>query len=397
VMDALNFEYPNYERLNNGVEGQKRKMIVSVLSRQAARMVKEDEEILKRRKSSPESKVASPKKRKVVAPKEKTTEIEEETPSTPSAADMEEILKVMTESLPIKLNPLGPHLTKLLQKKKEPSAAKKSAGPKRRRIITVIEAIEETPPPASASKITPAVEGATAAEATPTEAATAEAATDEDTNLESTFSDIDKMLLNMAAEEAATAAEETLATMPRKEKEIAEDTSEEKDFNFQNIIGQKLSKAEKEELRDYAISCGYKPGALLFGGIDDESLGCLRDRTGAKVSSTLSKSISFPKLEADISRYRRQHIVGSLFYSNFKVKIFLWLFIVLTTKVVFAQSMLLSKALRMQQDLEDKKHEVIIEGLESKIKDHEATLEKKDFELQTMEGLLAEAEAKLQD
>ena len=140
------------------------------------------------------------------------------------------------------------------------------------------------------------------------------------------------MLLNMAAEEAATAAEETLATVPRKEKEIAEDTSEEKDFNFQNILGQKLSKAEKEELRDYAISCGYQPGALLFGGIDDESLGCLRDRTGAKVISTLSKSIGFPKLEADISRYRRQHIIGSLFYSNFKVKTFLRLFIVLTTK-----------------------------------------------------------------
>jgi hypothetical protein len=75
-------------------------------------------------------------------------------------------------------------------------------------------------------------------------------------------------------------------------------------------------------LKDYAISCGYKPGALLFGGIDDESLGCLQDRTGAKVISTLSKSIGFPKLEADISRYRRQHIVGSLFYSNFKVKTF---------------------------------------------------------------------------
>jgi hypothetical protein len=130
------------------------------------------------------------------------------------------------------------------------------------------------------------------------------------------------MLLNMAAEEAATAAEETLATVPWKEKEIAEDTSEEKDFNFQNIIGQKLSKAEKEELRDYAISCGYQPGALLFGGIDDESLGCLRDRTGAKVISTLSKSIGFPKLVADISRYRQQHIVGSLFYSNFKVNFF---------------------------------------------------------------------------
>jgi hypothetical protein len=288
-------------------------------------MVKEDEEILKKRKSSPEPKVAASKKRKAAASKPKTTEIEEETPSTPSAADVEEILKVMTESLPIKLSPLGPHLTKLLQKKEEePSAAKKSAGPKKRRIISVIEAIEETPPPSSASKITPVIKGAASAEAAP-----AEAATIEDINIESTFSDIDKMLLNIATEEAATAAEETLATVPRKEKEIAEDTLEEKDFNFQNIIGQKLSKAEKEELRDYAISCGYQPGALLFGGIDDESLGCLRDRTGAKVISTLLKSIGFPKLEADISRYRRQHIVGSLFYSNFMVKIFLRLFIVL--------------------------------------------------------------------
>jgi hypothetical protein len=43
--------------------------------------------------------------------------------------------------------------------------------------------------------------------------------------------------------------------------------------------------------------------------------------------------------------------------------------------------MLLSKDLRMQQDLEDKKYEVIIEGLQSKIKDQITTLEKKDFEL----------------
>jgi ribosomal protein L24 len=49
----------------------------------------------------------------------------------------------------------------------------------------------------------------------------------------------------------------------------------------------------------------------------------------------------------------------------------------------------------MQQDLEDKKNEVIIEGLESKIKDHEAALENKDFVLQTMEGSLAEAQAEI--
>jgi hypothetical protein len=265
VMDALNFEYPDYERLNKGAEGQKRKRILSVLSRQAARMVKEDEEAIKKRKSSPEPKVAAPKKRKAAAPKPKTTEVEEETPSTPSAADVEEILKVMTKSLPIKLlSPLGPHLTKLIQKKGEPSVAKKSARPKRQRIITLIEAIEETPPPASASKITPAAEVATATEAAPTEATTTEAATAEATNLESTFSDIDKMLLNMAAEEAAATAEETLATVPGKGKEIAEDISEEKDFNFQNIIGQELSKTEKEELREYAISCGCDTPGVSF-------------------------------------------------------------------------------------------------------------------------------------
>jgi hypothetical protein len=130
VMDALNFEYPDYERLNKGAEGQKRKRIVSIVGREAARMVEEDEEILKKRKFSPKPKVVAPKKRKVAAPKQKASDIEEETPSTPSAADVEEILKVMTESLPIKLSPLGPHLTKLLQKEKEPSIAKKPAGPK---------------------------------------------------------------------------------------------------------------------------------------------------------------------------------------------------------------------------------------------------------------------------
>jgi hypothetical protein len=47
-------------------KGKKKKdcRIVSVLSRQAARMVKEDENVLKKRKSSPEPKVAGLKKRK---------------------------------------------------------------------------------------------------------------------------------------------------------------------------------------------------------------------------------------------------------------------------------------------------------------------------------------------
>jgi hypothetical protein len=227
-MDTLNFEYPNYERLSKGAEATKRKRVVSVLSRQDARMVKEDEEALKKRKSSPEPKVPISKKRMAATPEPKVAEVEEETPSTPSAAEVEEILKVMTESLPIKLlSPLGPQLTKLLQKKDEPLAEKKVVGPKKRRIIIVMQAIEETPPPASASKMTPAAEA---------------------TNLETTLSAIDKVLLDLAAKETAAAAEEVMTAVPEKGKEIAEDISEEKGFNFQNIIGQELSKAENEEL-----------------------------------------------------------------------------------------------------------------------------------------------------
>jgi hypothetical protein len=316
-MDALNFEYPDYERLSKGAEGTKRKRVVSVLSRQAARMVKEDEKTLKKRKSSPKPKAATSKKRRDATLEPKVAEMEEETPSTPSAAEVEEILKVMTESLPIKLlSPLGPQLMKLLQKKDEPSAMKKAVGPKKRRIITVMQAIEETPPPASASKMTPAAEADTSVESAAAEA----------TNLESTLSAIDKVLLDMAVEETIAAKEEVMAAVSEKGKGIAEDTSEEKGFSFHNLVGQELSKAEKEEQQEYAISCGYQLGAMLFGGINEEALGCIRDCTRAKIISTLLKSVGFPKLEADISSYQRQHIIGSLFYSNFKVKFFPQLF-----------------------------------------------------------------------
>jgi hypothetical protein len=161
-------------------------------------MMKEDEKSLKKRKSSPEPKVATSKKRRAATLEPKVDEIEEETPSTPSAAEVEEILKVMTGSLPIKLlSPLGPQLTKLLQKKDEPSATKKAVGPKKRRFVTVMQAIEETPSPASASKMTLAAEADTSAEAAAAEA----------TNLESTLSVIDKVLMDMAVEETAAATE----------------------------------------------------------------------------------------------------------------------------------------------------------------------------------------------
>jgi hypothetical protein len=183
-----------------------------------------------------------------------------------------------------------------------------------------MQAIERMPPSASASKITPVASAEAAAEA---KTSTDAAAATEAANLESTLSGIDKILLGMATEETAAAVEKAMATVRGKGKKIVDAASEKMDFDLRNLVGQELSEAEKKELREYGISYGYQPGAMLIGGIDEGTLGCIRDRAGAKIIGTLSKNVGFPKLEADISGYRQQHIVGSLFYSNFKVKFLL--------------------------------------------------------------------------
>jgi hypothetical protein len=311
VMDALNFEYPDYEKLDKGAKGVKRKRVVSILNRQASRLIKEDEKILKKAKTAPEPKATPSKKRRLDTTSSAESKVDEtdEAPSTPSAAEVVGILKVMTDSLPIKLlSPLGPELTKFLQKKEQHLAAKeKVEGQKKRRIINVMQAIERTSPSTSASKIVTAA------------GAKADAAA-EATKLATTMSGIDKLISDMVAEETDVAVEESMAAVPDKGKRVVDTSSGEKDFDLWHLGGQELSEADKEELKEYAISCGYQPGSLLFGGVDEEILGCIHDRTGAKIIGTLSKSVGFPKLESDISGYRWQHIVGSLFYSNFKVK-----------------------------------------------------------------------------
>jgi hypothetical protein len=196
----------------------------------------------------------------------------------------------------------------------------------------VADVIHQTPPPTSASKILfiesagTAQTAATGAEttgveatgaATEAEATKAETEIAEDSNLETTLGDIDNILLKMDEEEAAAAVVDTTI---EKGKEQIEDTLEEENYNFQDILGQELSETEKEELKKYAVSCGYKLGALLFGGVNEGKLRCLRNRTEAKVVRTFSKNVGLPKIEADLCRYQRQHIAGSLFYANFKVK-----------------------------------------------------------------------------
>jgi hypothetical protein len=228
-MDALNFEYPDYARFDKGAKGLKRKRIVSILNRQVARLVKEDENISKKAKSTPELKAAISKKLKLdmtPAAESKVADAREEAPSTPPAAEIAEILKVMTESLPIKLlSPLGPELMKLLQKKDQPSVIKeKTEGQKRRRIVNVLQTIERTPPLASASRMVPA--------ASADAEATAEAA-----NLVSTMLGIDKLISDMVIEETVATAEENMAAVPGKGKEVVDASSKEKSFELRHLGG----------------------------------------------------------------------------------------------------------------------------------------------------------------
>jgi hypothetical protein len=158
VMDAIGFEYPDYERLDKGAEGQKRKRVVSALN-------KDEEDQSKKQKQKSEEKAFASKKRKDSSPKQKSIDEEEKTSVTSSAAKIEEILKVMTETLPVKLSPLGLHLTKLFHKEKEPTETK-APRPKRQRIVTATKVIETTLPKASAPKV-PAIESVTATEVAP--------------------------------------------------------------------------------------------------------------------------------------------------------------------------------------------------------------------------------------
>jgi hypothetical protein len=207
-MDALNFEYPNYERLDEGTGGAKRKRVVSILSREAARSMKADEKALKKMKVAPEPKMQDPKKSKldeIPSAKPKVDEVLKETlsPSSPTAAEVTEIWEVMTESPPFKLiSPLRSELTNLLQKMKVPSATEENiGGQKKWRIVNVMQAIEQTPPSASAVKA-----------AIPAD--TKDAGGAEAEELSATMSEIDKLISDVVAEKADVIAEKSMAAVP---------------------------------------------------------------------------------------------------------------------------------------------------------------------------------------
>jgi hypothetical protein len=300
---------------------------VSILKSQAILSIKEDQRVVKKQKVLAEPKDSVPNKQKCVrmSPAEmKVQDVPEKTIDTSpySSIDVLEILKVMTEPFPFAmLSPLGSDLTSLLQSKEkgfeQSSRGKgfsyrgKCQGSKEMANDGRKQAIQKTPPSASAEKIAVPADAEVTAEAKANEAAP------KVENPRTTMSEIDRLISDVdPVKDIAKVSTNKASALKMKElKKALEDI----ELDLRHLGGQELSDEDISELKEFALASGYKLESVLFGGVDEEILGCIPDHAKAKIVNTLSKTIGFPKLEGDLSNYRRQHIIRSLFYSIFKV------------------------------------------------------------------------------
>jgi hypothetical protein len=161
-------------------------------------------------------------------------------------------------------------------------------------MMAVMKAIHQTPPPVSAEK------SAAPANVEATADAEADEAAPEAKNcggpLGTTMSEIYRIIVDVVPEREM-AEVTTHRASPLKMKELEGASSEDIELDLRHLGGQELSEEDISELKEFTIAGGYKPGSALFGGVDEEILGCIPDRAGAKIVNTLSKSIRFPKLE----------------------------------------------------------------------------------------------------
>jgi hypothetical protein len=229
----------------------------------------------------------------------------------------------MTDPFPFAmLSPLGSDLTSLLQSKEkgieQSSGGKDTAsatrgnaeGQKKHQIMTVMKAIHKAPPSVSTEKIVVPInaEGNTDAKA--------DEAASEAENLKTTMSEIDRIITDVTLEKDIAEVTTDRASA-LKMKELEKVSSKDIKLDLWHLGDQELSEEDMSELREFAIAGGYKSGSVPFGGVDEEILGCIPDRTGAKIVNTLSKSIGFPKLEQDLNNYRRKHITRELILFEF--------------------------------------------------------------------------------
>jgi hypothetical protein len=158
-------------------------------------------------------------------------------------------------------------------------------------MMDVMQAIEKTPPSASAKKVvlTANAEDNTKAEANE--------ARPEAENLGTIMSEIDRLISDVAPE-----------------KDIA-------DLDLRHLGGQELSDEDISELKEFALPGGYKPGSVLFGGVDEEILGCIPNRAGAKIVNTLSRTVGFSKLERTLVIIKDNTLLGAYSIQTLRCKL----------------------------------------------------------------------------
>jgi hypothetical protein len=144
VMDAMGFDFLDYEKSKEEVGGVKGKGVVSIMKRQSMRSVQDDKKKApsKKRKVIDEgetsqlgTKSPAPKKRKplkVGRAEKKMHAPPKQVPETPSTSSIgvTKILEVMTRPFPFAmLSPLGSDLTSLLQIKDKDAEEGTGRGP----------------------------------------------------------------------------------------------------------------------------------------------------------------------------------------------------------------------------------------------------------------------------
>jgi hypothetical protein len=134
--------------------------------------------------------------------------------------------------------------------------------------MNVMQEIEQTPPSTLVAKAAIPADTEDAVEAE---------------ELATTMLEINKLISDVVVEE-------NMVVAPDKEKRIEDASSEEKDFDLRHLDGQELRRGYVIVKRICYI-LWFQPGSILFDGVDEEILGCIRDRAGAKIVGTLSKSV----------------------------------------------------------------------------------------------------------
>jgi hypothetical protein len=163
-------------------------------------------------------------------------------------------------------------------------------------MMTVMRVVLDTPPPIIQKRNAPSIADEVAE--APQEVKSSGGP------LGTTLSEIDRIIASVVPQRDT---EEVVAakTSTSKMKNTKKVSSESKIFDLRHLGGQQLFEEDISELKEFDISGGYQPRSVLFGGVNEEILGCIHDRAGVKVVNTLTRSIGFPKLERDLIDYRK--------------------------------------------------------------------------------------------